>query len=102
MLKGSKAKIYLLVAMMLWGPGTVLTKSALENFDALVLLPIQLSFSVIFLGILLPFQFGKDSVIPSRKNQIEIGLLGVLNLGISAALALSGLALIPASTSLVI
>lgn len=102
MLNNSKAKTYLIAAMMFWGLGTVLTKSALENFDALVLLPIQLTFSVIFLGILLPFQFGKDSVIRSRRNQIKVGLLGVLNPGISYALALSGLALIPVSTSLVI
>jgi len=102
MLNGSKAKIYLLVAMMFWGLGTVLTKSALENFDALVLLPIQLTFSVIFIGILLLFQFGKGSVLRSRQNQIKVGLLGVLNPGISYALALSGLAMIPATISLVI
>lgn len=94
--------LQLTLAMMFWGLGTVLTKSSLGSFDSWVLLPIQLTCSLIFLGMLLLLLHKKELSIRSRPSYFKLSLLGVLNPGIAYALALSGLARIPASTSVVI
>jgi len=93
---------FLSLAMLFWGLGTVLTKSALSNFDSLTLLPLQLASSSIFLGLLLFFFGEKDSLVSTRRSLLKLSLLGVLNPGIAYALGLSGLAKIPASISVVI
>ncbi|MDO8645005.1 MAG: DMT family transporter [Candidatus Planktophila sp.] len=102
MSKNFRVNSYLTLAMLFWGLGTVLTKSALNNFDSLTLLPIQLASSSIFLGLLLFFLREKELSVSSRGSYLKLALLGVLNPGIAYALGLSGLAQIPASISVVI
>lgn len=97
-----KTNLFLITAMASWGLGTVLTKSALNDFSSWVLLPFQLICSVLFLGIVLFFT--SDHQIPKKqfRSYGQVALLGVLNPGIAYALGLSGLARIPASISVVL
>ena len=102
MSKNLKTNLFLIVAMASWGLGTVLTKAALNDFSSWVLLPFQLLCSIVFLGTML--FFASDRQIPKQqiRSYGKVALLGVLNPGVAYALALSGLARIPASTSVVL
>lgn len=102
MSKNFAVNSYLSLAMLFWGLGTVLTKSALNNFNSLALLPIQLASSIIFLACLLFTKHRKELSFSSSRSYSKLAFLGVLNPGIAYAFGLSGLAQIPASISVVI
>jgi drug/metabolite transporter (DMT)-like permease len=89
----------LIGAAACWGLGTVLSKYALGGFDAAVLLPFQLTCSVLLLG---AFLFITGSSVRGVEHAVGIGALGVLNPGIAYALGLTALAQIDASVSVVI
>jgi drug/metabolite transporter (DMT)-like permease len=102
MFENLKTNLFLIAAMASWGLGTVLTKDVLYDFSPSVLLPFQLLCSVVFLGII--HFFANDRLTPKEQfhSYWKVALLGVLNPGIAYALALSGLARIPASVSVVL
>ncbi len=89
----------LIGAALCWGLGTVLSKYALGGFDAAVLLPFQLTCSVVLLG---TFVFITGASVRGIEHAVRIGALGVLNPGIAYALGLTALAQIDASVSVVI
>jgi probable blue pigment (indigoidine) exporter len=90
---------YLIGAAACWGLGTVLSKYALGGFDASVLLPFQLTCSVLLLG---AFLLATGSSVRGIQHSAKIAALGVLNPGIAYALGLIGLAQINASLSVII
>ena len=93
------SRSFLVGAAASWGLGTVLTKKALDGFSPEALLPIQLVVSVGVLGA--AFLISRASLTGLRRKG-QLAALGVLNPGVSYALGLAGLALIDASTSVVI
>lgn len=93
------SRSFLVGAAASWGLGTVLTKKALDGFTPEALLPIQLVVSVGVLGA--AFLISRSSLTEVRRKG-QLAALGVLNPGVSYALGLAGLALIDASTSVVI
>ncbi|MCA1673143.1 MAG: DMT family transporter [Actinobacteria bacterium] len=82
-----------------WGIATVITKRGLAEIAPLALLPIQLMVSVVFLIILTRAGGNRVSLSPELRR---LGLLGVLNPGVSYALSLAGLAHITASLSVLL
>ncbi len=90
---------YLIGAAACWGLGTVLSKSALGGFEASVLLPFQLTCSVLLLG---AFLLVTGSSVRGIQHAVKIGALGVLNPGIAYALGLTALAQIDASVSVIV
>ena len=90
---------YLVGAAACWGLGTVLSKYALGGFDASLLLPLQLTCSVLLLGALL---VATGSSVRGIRQAPKIAALGVLNPGIAYALGLIALAHIEASLSVII
>ena len=90
---------YLIGAAVCWGLGTVLSKYALGGFDASLLLPFQLTCSVLLLG---AFMLATGSSVRGIQHFMKVAALGVLNPGIAYALALIGLAQINASLSVII
>ena len=90
---------YLIGAAVCWGLGTVLSKHALGGFDASLLLPFQLTCSVLLLG---TFLLVTGSSVRGIQHAVKIGALGVLNPGIAYALGLTALAQINASVSVII
>jgi probable blue pigment (indigoidine) exporter len=90
---------YLIGAAICWGLGTVLTKYALGGFDASLLLPFQLTCSVLLLG---AFLLATGSSVRGIQHSMKVAALGVLNPGIAYALGLIGLAQINASISVII
>lgn len=90
---------YLIGAAMCWGLGTVLTKYALGGIEASLLLPFQLTCSVLLLGV---FLVATGSSVRGINGTVKVAALGVLNPGIAYALGLIGLAQISASVSVVI
>ena len=99
MFRSRSRSAYLTGAAACWGVGTVLTKFALDGFDAPVLLPFQLTCSVLLLGV---FLLATGSSVRGIRHPVKIGALGVLNPGIAYALGLTALAQIDASVSVVI
>jgi len=99
MFKSHSSHAYLIGAAVCWGLGTVLSKYALDAVDASVLLPFQLTCSVLFLG---AFLLASGSTVRGIEHSVKIAALGVLNPGIAYALGLIGLAQIEASMSVVI
>jgi len=89
----------LIGAAACWGLGTVLSKYALGGFDASVLLPFQLTCSVLLLG---GFLVISGTSLRGIHDAMRIGALGVLNPGIAYALGLTALAQIDASVSVII
>jgi len=90
---------YLIGAAVCWGLGTVLSKYALGGFDASLLLPFQLTCSVLLLG---AFLLATGSSVRGIQHSMKVAALGVLTPGIAYALALIGLAQINASLSVII
>lgn len=90
---------YLIGAAPCWGLGTVLSKYALGGFEASLLLPFQLTCSVLLLGI---FLLARGSSVHGIQHSVKVAALGVLNPGIAYALGLIGLAQINASLSVII
>jgi len=90
---------YLIGAAVCWGLGTVLSKYALGGFDASLLLPFQLTCSVLLLG---AFMLATGSSVRGIQHFMKVAALGVLNPGIAYALGLIGLARINASLSVII
>ena len=95
----NQSRSFLLGAAACWGLGTVLTKQALGGFTPEVLLPLQLLVSVVLLCV--AFLLSRGSL-GDVERKAQIAALGVLNPGVSYALGLAGLALIDASTSVII
>jgi probable blue pigment (indigoidine) exporter len=89
----------LVLAAASWGVGTVVSKQALDEFAPVALLVVQLSVSVLFLSTLSIRTPGPTATGRGRRRAI---LLGLLNPGLSYALALVGLSTIAASTSVLI
>ena len=97
---GSRSpSVALISAAVCWGLGTVLSKYALGGFEATVLLPFQLTCSVLLLGL---FLLVTGSSVRGIQHAVKIGALGVLNPGIAYALGLTALAQIDASVSVII
>jgi probable blue pigment (indigoidine) exporter len=82
-----------------WGVATVIAKRALTEIPPLTLLPIQLGISVAILTTVLVVQ-RQALTFPAEVRRL--GLLGVLNPGISYALGLIGLTFIAASLSVLL
>lgn len=82
-----------------WGVATVIAKRALTEIPPLTLLPIQLGISVVLLATVLVVQ-RQSPRWPAELRRL--GLLGVLNPGISYALGLIGLTYIAASLSVLL
>jgi probable blue pigment (indigoidine) exporter len=90
---------YLIGAALCWGLGTVLSKQALGGFDASLLLPFQLTCSVLLLG---AFLLVTGASVRGIQQPARVAALGVLNPGIAYAVGLIGLAQINASLSVII
>jgi drug/metabolite transporter (DMT)-like permease len=87
--------IYVLTAAAAcWGVATVVTKSVLASIPPITLLVIQLTFSLSLLWLLVYLQ-GKP--LPGRNELLRVGLIGLLNPGLSYTLSLVGLAATTAS-----
>jgi probable blue pigment (indigoidine) exporter len=99
MSESRSAYVYLVGAAMCWGLGTVLSKYALGGIDASLLLPFQLTCSVLLLG---AFLLATRSSLRGIHRSLQIAALGVLNPGIAYALGLIALAHIKASVSVII
>jgi len=99
MLESRLSPAYLIGAAVCWGLGTVLSKYALGGFDASLLLPFQLTCSVLLLG---AFLLATGSSVRGIQHSMKVAALGVLNPGIAYALGLIGLAQINASLSVII
>jgi drug/metabolite transporter (DMT)-like permease len=95
----SRPYVSLVLAAACWGVGTVISKQALEELAPVSLLVIQLAVSVIFL-LALSLRGTNDRIPRSRRRHAMV--LGLLNPGLSYALALVGLSTIAASTSVLI
>jgi drug/metabolite transporter (DMT)-like permease len=82
-----------------WGGATVMTKGALDAFDPLVLLPIQLgaSVSVLWLATLL-----WRIRLPDRRRMARAGSTGVFEPGLAYAIGVPGLAMTTAGNASVI
>jgi probable blue pigment (indigoidine) exporter len=91
--------VALTAAAAAWGVATVIAKRALVEIPPLTLLPIQLAVSVALLTAVLLIQRQSLTWPPELRR---LGLLGVLNPGISYALGLVGLTYIAASLSVLL
>jgi probable blue pigment (indigoidine) exporter len=89
----------LILAAACWGVATVISKRAVDEIPPLILLPIQLGVSVAALAVLVGVSGGRPRDI-ARAGRL--GVLGVLNPGLSYALSLAGLVHITASLSVVL
>jgi probable blue pigment (indigoidine) exporter len=95
----SRPYVSLVLAAACWGIGTVISKQALEELAPVSLLVIQLAVSVTFL-LALSVRGANDRMPRTRRRHAMV--LGLLNPGLSYALALVGLSTIAASTSVLI
>lgn len=95
----SRPYLQLVLASACWGVGTVVSKVALDELAPVTLLVTQLAVSVLFL---LAVSRRGSSDRPARSSRGRAMALGLLNPGLSYALALVGLSLIAASTSVLI
>ena len=94
----SRYVLALIGAAAAWGIATVITR-ALSEIPPLTLLPVQLAVSVALLSTVLVVD-RKHLTWPAGLRRL--GLLGILNPGISYALGLVGLTLITASLSVLL
>jgi drug/metabolite transporter (DMT)-like permease len=95
-LSNAKPQASLVLAAACWGLGTVLSKGALAFIPPLTLLVTQFIASLLVLWLILGLQRVK---VPWSRQLLPIGLLGLLNPGISYTLSLIGLSLTTASAS---
>lgn len=89
----------LIAAAASWGIATAIAKRAVDEIPPTTLLPIQLVASLLILAPLVVFRRRPLAWSPELRR---LGLLGVLNPGISYALSLAGLVYITASTSVLL
>ena len=90
--------VWLVLAAVCWGTGTVISKAALDEVPPLTLLPIQLGASLLILGVVM-----RRQRIPFRSGGSPLlGRLGLLNPGLAYALSLIGLTAITASVSVLL
>ena len=89
----------LVAAAACWGVGTVITKQVLADVAPLLLLPIQLPASCLFL---LVMARASRSPITWSPQMRRLTLLGILNPGLAYTLGLLGLTLITASMSVLL
>lgn len=89
----------LVLAAACWGVGTVVSKQALDELAPVTLLLVQLTISVLFLRAISARRKSTDAGGQGRRRAMALGLL---NPGLSYALALVGLSTIAASTSVLI
>lgn len=94
-----KYSISLAAAAASWGVATVISKRAVAEIPPLTLLPVQLTVSVGVLAGLVRMQGLRVSWSPELRR---LGLMGILNPGVSYALGLLGLAHITASLSVLL
>jgi probable blue pigment (indigoidine) exporter len=87
----------LVLAAACWGVGTVVSKQALDEIAPVVLLLVQLAVSVTFLSLVA--SSGRRRPTVRGRERARAMSLGLLNPGLSYALALVGLSTIAASTS---
>ncbi len=92
----------LTLAAACWGFGTVVSKQALDQFEPVPLLIVQLSVSVLAVALFHWWHLRRLTEQPSQRPSIRAAALGVLNPGIAYALGLAGLATITASTAVVL
>ncbi len=91
-----RSAIALTGAAACWGIATVITKGLLASIPPFTLLTIQLTTSVLLLWILV---YLTGIALPRRRDLLGVGLLGLLNPGISYTLSLLGLTTTTASMS---
>ena len=95
----NRSTLALIGAAASWGIATAISKRAVEELPPLVLLSIQLSASVVALGIVM-----RIAGVPFRDPDASpvLGRLGILNPGIAYLLSLIGLVSIGASVSVLL
>ncbi len=89
-------RIELVLAAACWGFGAILSKAALADLPPLTMLVTQLIAS---LAVLWPLLAWQHSAVPWNRRLLALGLLGLLNPGLSYTLSLIGLTLTTASLS---
>jgi probable blue pigment (indigoidine) exporter len=89
----------LIAAAASWGVAAVISKRAVDEIPPLTLLPTQLTVSVILLRSI--SRATSSRPVPPLERR-SVAVLGVLNPGLAYALSLAGLALIPASVSVLL
>src|SRR5260221_919197 len=95
-LSNARPMVSLVLAAACWGLGTVLSKGALAFIPPLTLLVTQLITSLAALWLILSLQ---PVNVHWSRQLLPIGLLGLLNPGISYTLSLIGLSMTTASAS---
>jgi probable blue pigment (indigoidine) exporter len=98
-LRAHQYSLSLVAAAASWGTATVISKRAVDEIEPLTLLPIELAVSVAVLAVALRVSHSGLGWSPELRR---LGLLGVLNPGLSYALSLAGLARITASMSVLL
>jgi len=89
-------RVGLVLAAACWGLGAILSKAALAHLSPLTLLVTQLIAS---LAVLWPLLGWQHSAVLWNRRLLALGLLGLLNPGLSYTLSLIGLTLTTASLS---
>jgi drug/metabolite transporter (DMT)-like permease len=97
--RAHRYSLSLIAAPASWGIATVISKRAVDEIEPLTLLPIELAVSTAVLGVAVRVTCDKVSWSPELRR---LGLLGVVNPGLSYALSLAGLARITASMSVLL
>lgn len=92
----ARSAFALIAAAACWGIATVITKNVLTSIPPLTLLTLQLTVSVSLLWTVVYF---KNKGLPGTSESLSVGLIGLLNPGISYTLSLLGLTTTTASMS---
>jgi drug/metabolite transporter (DMT)-like permease len=92
-------RVLLVGAAACWGIGTAVSKQAVADIPAVTLLVVQLTVSVVALGVT---GWARGLPIRTRPGEAAIVRLGLLNPGLAYALGLIGLTQITASLSVLI
>ncbi len=98
-LRAHRYSLSLIAAAASWGTATVVSKRAVDEIEPLTLLPIELAVSVAVLAVAVRVTRERVGWSPELRR---LGLLGVLNPGVSYALSLAGLARVSASMSVLL
>jgi drug/metabolite transporter (DMT)-like permease len=98
-LRAHKYVLSLVAAAACWGTATVISKRAVEEIAPLTLLPIELAVSVTVVSLVVAMRRERIRWSPELRG---LGVLGVLNPGLSYALSLAGLARVTASMSVLL
>jgi probable blue pigment (indigoidine) exporter len=97
--RAHSSSLSLIAAAACWGIAAVISKRAVDEIDPLTLLPIELAVSVTVLSVATAVTRQRVRWSPQVRR---LGLLGVLNPGVSYALSLAGLAHLTASVSVLL